>query len=158
MVMAQCLYYMRARYYNPEVKRFVNRDVVVRNIDDGQTFNRYAYVNGNPISYVDPFGLSRDSDTDWLRAGGNFLVGAGDGAVELWDGFTYALKYDYNALKNFSFKGLYNDARFVIDNPGAIGNTTKNMFVDVYNAEVGKFNDQVVNRDIFSQERYAGQL
>lgn len=29
---------------------------------EGQSLSRYAYVNGNPISYIDPFGLSRDSD------------------------------------------------------------------------------------------------
>ncbi|GAA0394138.1 RHS repeat-associated core domain-containing protein [Paenibacillus motobuensis] len=57
------LYYMRARYYNPDIKRFINRDVLVGDISDGQSLNRYAYVNGNPISYVDPFGLSRDGDS-----------------------------------------------------------------------------------------------
>ncbi|WP_135555998.1 polymorphic toxin-type HINT domain-containing protein [Paenibacillus cymbidii] len=56
------LYFMRARYYNPEIKRFINRDVVLGSIIGGQTLNRYAYVNGNPISYVDPFGLARDGD------------------------------------------------------------------------------------------------
>nr|WP_240903782.1 RHS repeat-associated core domain-containing protein [Chengkuizengella sediminis] len=56
------LYYMRARYYNPEIKRFINRDVVQGSISSSLSLNKYAYVNGNPISYIDPFGLSRDSD------------------------------------------------------------------------------------------------
>ncbi|GAC44187.1 Rhs family protein, partial [Paenibacillus popilliae ATCC 14706] len=29
------LYYMRARYYNPEIKRFVNRDIVAGNLAEG---------------------------------------------------------------------------------------------------------------------------
>jgi RHS repeat-associated protein len=58
------LYYIRARYYNPEVKRFINRDVVQGSISNGLSLNRYAYVNGNPVSYVDPFGLSAVSDTE----------------------------------------------------------------------------------------------
>ncbi|WP_223868747.1 RHS repeat-associated core domain-containing protein [Paenibacillus sp. UASWS1643] len=53
------LYYMRARYYDPKLKRFLNRDVIRGEIQDGQTFNRYAYVNGNPASYIDPLGLMK---------------------------------------------------------------------------------------------------
>jgi len=41
------LYYMRARYYNPDIKRFINADVVKGGVKDGRTLNRYAYVNGN---------------------------------------------------------------------------------------------------------------
>ena len=67
------LYQMRARYYNPEIKRFINRDVLKGTIDTAQTLNRYAYVNGNPITYIDPFGLSRDGDSAWLQ-GGDFLA------------------------------------------------------------------------------------
>ncbi|WP_052755978.1 RHS repeat-associated core domain-containing protein [Paenibacillus durus] len=73
MTDANGLYYMRARYYNPDIKRFVNRDVVTGTISGAQTLNRYAYVNGNPISYVDPFGLSRDGDSIWLK-GASFLA------------------------------------------------------------------------------------
>ncbi len=51
---------MRNRYYSPEIKRFINRDVVQGNITEPQTFNRYAYVNGDPVSYIDPFGLERE--------------------------------------------------------------------------------------------------
>ncbi len=65
------LYYMRARYYNPEIKRFINQDVKIGNIDAPMTLNRYAYVSGQPISYVDPFGLSRDSDGNFLEVGLN---------------------------------------------------------------------------------------
>ena len=44
------LYYMRARYYNPVIKRFVNEDP----IRDG--YNWYAYCGGNPINRIDPTG------------------------------------------------------------------------------------------------------
>lgn len=53
------LYYMRARYYNIDIKRFINQDVVTGSIERSSSLNRYAYVEGNPVSYIDPFGLER---------------------------------------------------------------------------------------------------
>ena len=52
------LYYMRSRYYNPEIKRFINQDILTGSIGNSASLNRYSYVEGNPVSYTDPFGLS----------------------------------------------------------------------------------------------------
>ncbi len=51
------LYYMRARYYNPKPRRFVNQDLLLGDVNKGQTLNRYMYVTGSPVIYTDPFGL-----------------------------------------------------------------------------------------------------
>jgi RHS repeat-associated protein len=51
------LNYMRARYYSADLRRFVNQDVLLGNVADGQSLNRFAFVTGNPVSFVDPFGL-----------------------------------------------------------------------------------------------------
>ena len=55
------LYHMRARYYNTDIKRFISRDIVSGDITNSQSLNRYCYVQGNPLSYIDPFGLSPES-------------------------------------------------------------------------------------------------
>jgi RHS repeat-associated protein len=47
------LLYMRARYYNPNICRFINADPA--GFDAGLNF--YAFADGNPVSLVDPFGL-----------------------------------------------------------------------------------------------------
>ena len=57
------LIYMRARYYSPVMKRFVNADILHGTISDSTSLNRYSYVNGNPVSFVDPFGLAGDDKT-----------------------------------------------------------------------------------------------
>ena len=54
------LIYMRARYYSPQMRRFINADVLHGEISDSTSLNRYSYVNGNPVSFVDPFGLSAE--------------------------------------------------------------------------------------------------
>ena len=54
------LLYMRARYYSPDMRRFVNADILHGEISDSASLNRYAFVNGNPISFIDPFGLSKE--------------------------------------------------------------------------------------------------
>ena len=62
---ANGLLYMRARYYSPELRRFINADIVPGEISDSTSLNRYAYVNGNPVSFVDPFGLSAERGTSF---------------------------------------------------------------------------------------------
>lgn len=47
------LFYYRARYYNPELQRFLSEDPLEFG---GGDVNLYAYVVNNPMSYVDPFG------------------------------------------------------------------------------------------------------
>jgi RHS repeat-associated protein len=47
-------YYMRARYYDPEMGRFISEDPLGFG---GGDVNLYAYVSNNPINQVDPFGL-----------------------------------------------------------------------------------------------------
>jgi RHS repeat-associated protein len=58
------LYYLRARYYSPELMRFINADTVKGTIISNKTLNRYAYANGNPVSLIDPFGTSAEPGND----------------------------------------------------------------------------------------------
>ena len=58
MTEANGLLYMRQRYYNPEIKRFINQDILRGDLSNSQSLNRYSYVQGNPVSFTDPFGLS----------------------------------------------------------------------------------------------------
>ena len=47
------------RYYNVSIKRFINQDVVTGSIAESQSLNRYEYVEGTPVSSLDPFGLEK---------------------------------------------------------------------------------------------------
>jgi RHS repeat-associated protein len=50
------LTYLRARYYNPALGRFLSADTVQPNASGTQGYNRYAYAANNPATLTDPSG------------------------------------------------------------------------------------------------------
>ncbi|MGD9972819.1 MAG: DUF1566 domain-containing protein [Desulfatirhabdiaceae bacterium] len=64
------MYYARARYYWPEIGRFVNKDRLTGDVMQTQSLHRYVYGINNPVMLVDPNGEV------W-----HCLIGAGIGAA-----------------------------------------------------------------------------
>jgi len=57
------LYYYGARYYDPDMGRFITRDVMPGTREKPQSLNTYTYCLNNPLRYIDPTGHeSEDSD------------------------------------------------------------------------------------------------
>jgi len=54
-------YYLRARYYDPTIGRFLTHDPMPGQEPQPQTMNPYAYALNNPTSRVDPTGLASES-------------------------------------------------------------------------------------------------
>jgi len=48
------LYFYRARYYSPDMRRFISEDPIRFAAGD---VNFYAYVGSNPVNFIDPLGL-----------------------------------------------------------------------------------------------------
>jgi len=67
---------MRARYYSPTLRRFINQDPI--GLAGGM--NLYWYADGNPLFFIDPYGLCVESP--FPQAGGVVLSGTAD--LGLW--------------------------------------------------------------------------
>ena len=50
------LYYLNARYYNPEDGRFMTEDTYRGDTTKSETGHLYVYCANNPVNYVDPSG------------------------------------------------------------------------------------------------------
>jgi RHS repeat-associated protein len=56
---ADDLDYMHARFYNPQVGRFLTNDPInSANPGQPQSWNRYSYALNNPVKFVDPDGMA----------------------------------------------------------------------------------------------------
>lgn len=50
------LYYYNARYYDPELGRFIQPDDIISDLGNPQSYNRYSYCENDPLTYNDPTG------------------------------------------------------------------------------------------------------
>jgi len=120
------LYFYNARWYDSALGRFVQADNIIPRQQGSQAWNRYTYVNNNPIRYKDPTGhnfcdedgncynkqgwypdpYSRDPEIGRLSAVDiwkmmilwNYGITISDGGGKKWD--TRNLHLIYSSLKN----------------------------------------------------------
>ena len=93
------LYYLNARYYDPENGRFLTEDTYRGEVNDPDTLHLYAYCKNNPINYVDPSGhLAIEVAVAYMA--GTYLIAWGAYYIFTnsyrWNGKTY---YKYRRIK-----------------------------------------------------------
>ncbi len=120
------LYYAQARYYMPEVGRFISEDRWAGDLTQPGTLNPYPYVLNNPQRYVDPLGMwiedcpvvasspffnMADPRTKWLNDWWNAMYEK----VVVWrdpDYYTFSLSIETH-IKGFSLSaGSYTLDRY----------------------------------------------
>lgn len=81
---------MHARYFSPNLGRFLSVDPVGGEIGSSQSWNRYSYVRNNPLNMVDPTGEAGKEVADWIdrqvAAFASYVdasTGSGAGAITL---------------------------------------------------------------------------
>ena len=108
------LYYYRARYYDPQIVRFISEDPI--GLRAGPNF--YIYVNNNPVNFRDPSGM-RGSGGDSC-CGTWFPLGATNRSVFLYT--RGCICYWICISDGDSGTGLYNGNFF--DQPCTTGSTS----------------------------------
>ena len=145
-------YYLRARYYNPILGRFLQEDVY-----QGDGLNLYAYCRNNPVVYYDPSGYGRreeymGSTLKMNSPGGREVLDRmlRDGLIDL-SGISdqnLRLKIEEQGFKDGKIKitkGLKDEIQFVSRDDGQLHYLSEgNMAhlrnaVDAWNEEYYKF-------------------
>ena len=99
---ANGLLYMRARYYSPVMRRFVNADIVAGDVSNSITLNRYAFADANPVLNVDPLGLMAGVGSNFSQVNNSFsFLGS---LFDFLNPFTETpellYKFNYNKIKS----------------------------------------------------------
>jgi RHS repeat-associated protein len=56
------LYYLRARYYDPSIGRFISEDSYWGEEENPASLNLYTYCSNDPVNYIDPSGHWQQGD------------------------------------------------------------------------------------------------
>ena len=144
------LYYYGARYYDPELGRFIQPDTYL------DTLNRYAYCYNNPVNYTDPTG---HFPWDAVLYGAVYTVAAYLKGVESsgsWNPFDwseddwwYAASLGTGIL-NLGFStvtGIFADAGPVHYSPGE--DDQANDQADALNDSLNQLNDALYDANYF---------
>ena len=84
------LYYYGARYFDPELGRFIQPNHVIQDLSNPQSYNRYSYCINNPLRYTDPTGL------DYLGDVGGYFMGYYDVGAGFVTGTAHMVAHPIN--------------------------------------------------------------
>lgn len=91
------LLYARARYFSPQLGRFLTKDPVMAKDYDNQGLNRYCYALNNPLRFVDPSGLTAHE--------GQFQNSSYAADAAYWDAYNESASWMIPYLKALKYAG-----------------------------------------------------
>jgi RHS repeat-associated protein len=155
------LQYLRARYYDPNIGRFIGTDPVEGSLTSPVSQHRYLYGNDNPIVYSDPSGEFSISETlggiaaqdvlYGIAAGGIVTVGVALGGLftgirnriesggYIWHGSISASSIPFSPLNGFKYAELESNnikGRWIIISSSVIPFYPKFSFGSSFGADI----------------------
>ena len=155
-------YFLKSRYYDPEVGRFLNMDSIIF-ADNCETngINLYAYCLNNPVNYIDPFGkfviLSTTAAIGLLCAG-LFAIfvspivvdAAGDLAESIVDSVESINIPDVSNVPDIADINVDNDS--AIDDDLPVQSEAKQSIISSYTF------DQILSKQKYKPKRRAARI
>jgi RHS repeat-associated protein len=136
------LYYLKARYYDPETGRFLTEDRGGCNYSEPQTLNKYVYCFNNPLRYTDPTGKgpprgsTLDIDPDELATNASNDSEEGENSTEEIDWGKLGLILGFFTGQKITNKLLDNPLGMNYQNSSfAISKKALEAFEEVYGLE-----------------------
>jgi RHS repeat-associated protein len=159
------LLYYNARYYDPNIARFISADTIAPGKENPQNRNRYAYTLNNPLKYIDPTGHCAEdaSERENQRCfdAQRELEALGLTVVELWDWQSQHLEWILEAINDLMSAGQWSVATFKANMGIATGGTIdlirggkhpKNWFAAVNDKDLLHANQSITfYDDLFDQ-------
>jgi RHS repeat-associated protein len=114
------LMYYGARYYSAEIGRFVQPDSMLPDIYDPQQLNRYMYVRGNPLKYIDPSGhyaeiVVRDTLESGLFDFGHAMININGTYYGVTQNRAFTQNpNDIQTISESTFNNLYKDSEWTV--------------------------------------------
>ncbi|WP_201319379.1 S8 family serine peptidase [Paenibacillus sp. EPM92] len=117
------LQYLRARWYDPSIGRFINEDSYEGEINNPLSMNLYTYGWNNPLRYTDPTGHNvcgiGGAGTDWCN---NYFGQVGSYAQGLWYSVTDSAVYKgTKAVADFA---ILDDVNTLVDGNASVTDKT----------------------------------
>ena len=113
------LQYLRARYYQPDMGRFLSSDTYSGTLSDPLTMNRYIYAGNDPYNMVDP-------------SGHNFIDDIKNTAQNAWNTTKTAASNAWNGI-TATYNNAVNYVNDFIQDPVGTAINTINSVIATYN-------------------------
>ncbi len=121
-------YYLKARYYDASIGRFLSKDPLEVRIGDSLSLNAYTYGENNPVMLVDPSGLVAELDF----GGGGYTDKEWN--KKKWEEFRE--KYSLNGIEPLNY--VPEGEIFKLEIPFGPGNIAKGIKYARYAGEIGE--------------------
>lgn len=125
--------YLRARYYDPNLGRFISKDAYAGTLNDPYSQHDYQYAHANPVRYTDPTGYFTLGEVLGAIQFATTLIGVGAASGGVGAGVGYIAGAAATGASGEEILGMFGEW-----GAGFASGVSGGFLTDVYEATTGK--------------------